>query len=118
MRKHIDNKHADALDAAKRAALEPKYAAYHAAAVQRAEIMPKRRPMPRRPAREGKGEGKGKGKGEGKGKGKGWGKGGKGYSDEALRGPPPPAPDGVQSDGRAIRSYKDLDNPDDDDLFA
>lgn len=123
---------------AKRAALEPKYLATFAAEVERAASMPPMPPPPQRFFREGderrggrrgdfeggKGFGKGGGKGYGKGKGKGgkwdgeyggspFGKGGGGGRVASLEPPPGTAPI-----DRPVVTYRDLDAPDDDDLFA
>jgi len=138
VRKHIENKHMDKVLIAKRAALEPKYLATFAAEVERAASMPPMPPPPQRFFREGderrggrrgdfeggKGFGKGGGKGYGKGKGKGgkwdgeyggspFGKGGGGGRVASLEPPPGTAPI-----DRPVVTYRDLDAPDDDDLFA
>ena len=62
----------------------------------------------------GSGDVGGRGRGEGRGKGKGKGKGGKG---KGGRGNPSPPDDKFVND-RPIRQYRDLDMPDDDDLFG
>ena len=136
VRKHIDNKWAPALREAKRAALEPKYEQYFLAGATRVSAMPRLPPRPAAnsgggrgggisPRGGGKGFGKGKGygdggKGYGKGDGKGYGKGfGGDFTPPPLReGPPPPPPEGAEQIGRSMVAYKDLDAPDDDELFS
>ena len=117
-----------AVTKARRAALEPKYQAYFVADAERAAAMPLQPPPPPRFPREderrrdrqsfdgGKGYG-GKGYG-GKGYG-GKGYGGKGYSGGRGGGGAPlaPPPDAALID-RPMVTYRDLDAPDDDDLFS
>ena len=80
------------------------------------------------PADKGKGKGGPKGKGVSwqptKG-GKGFGKGGYGKGYDSNYGPPvgrgggmPPPPEGAEVVSRSMVTYRDLDAPDDDDLFS
>ena len=131
VRKHIDNKHGHKLIEAKRAAYEAKYEEYYMASVERNASMPPVPPQPPRFPHEGKG-GRGKGKGgDGYGKGgRGGGKGdfGKGMGGGMGYGPPgmggrgggraPPPPEGAMVINRPMVTYRDLDAPDDDDLFS
>ena len=127
MRKHIDNKHADKLLAAKRAALEPKYRAYYLAQAERAAALPPNPPHPPRFSRDfeerrrdRQGSEHGKGSGKGKGGGVRGGHGGKGYGALVVprEGKPPPPPEGAELPDRPVVTYNDLANPDDDDLFS
>ena len=136
VRKHIDNKHPTKPLEAKRAALEDKYEQYYLAAAERLAAMPEPPlPPPRFPRDDGKGGGKGGRGGSGRGSGRGpWadGKGGgKGFVDGKGfgGGPPmggrggspgvrPPPPEGAQVIRRPMVQYKDLDAPDDDELFS
>ena len=136
VRKHIDNKHGAKVLEAKRAALEAKYEEYFLADAERVSAMPSPPPPPPRFERDDRrgsyGDGKGKGKGGGKGLGRGRGyDGGKGFGGDGKgygrggggppMGPPgerPPPPDGAEVIRRPMVQYKDLDAPDDDDLFS
>ena len=135
VRKHIENKHKHVIDDAKRAALEPKYEEAYLLGAEKAAAMPPVPPPPPRFPREalddfgrrprtsfgegGKGGGRGKGFG-GKGFGKGYGKGYDGMGPPMGRGggAPPPPPDGAEVIRRPVVQYRDLDAPDDDDLFS
>ena len=140
VRKHIDNKWSDSVLAAKRLALESKYWKAFAIESERAAAMPppplqplqplqpsrfSRRDDDDRSPRGGKGKGFGKGSfddemngGKGKGYGgKGFGKGkggGRGFGTGATDGR---LPEGMEIIKRPMVHYRDLDNPDDDELF-
>jgi len=134
VRKHIDNKHSDKVTEAKRAALEPKYVQYYSVEAERLAAMPPLPPPPPRFVRDmddrgrrdrysdrggdsfGKGFGKGVGKGFGKGYFAGKGLGGMPYGRGGGRAPPPP--EGATLIDRPMVTYRDLDAPDDDDLFS
>jgi len=118
---HISNKHGDKLVEGKRAALEAKFQAYYRAAAERMSAMPPAPPPPPRFPRDyGKGGGKGGGKGFG-GKG-GMMMGGKGLGGGPPigrgGGRPPPPPENAEVIKRPVVTYKDLDAPDDDELFS
>jgi len=123
VRKHIENKHPEAIAKAKTPAFEDKYRAYHSAWVRRAAAMP---PPPPRPPRDSGGRGRhddegGMGKGGGRG-GRGYGRGGGRFGGGPMLPPEggvlPPPPEGAAPEKRRLVQYRDLDAPDDDDLFS
>ena len=81
--------------------------------------MPSLPPLPRRFAREDERRGRRDSFDGGKGKGKGWGKGapGRGGGRGGGGGRLPPPPDAAVID-RPIVQYRDLDAPEEDDLFS
>mmetsp|Transcript_57141 Transcript_57141/g.127565 ORF Transcript_57141/g.127565 Transcript_57141/m.127565 type:complete len:218 (-) Transcript_57141:342-995(-) len=133
VRKHIDNKHPDALLKAKVRSLEDKYLQYFLAnRLAPAPPLPSMPPPPpyvrdslsgpyRVDSRGSPADQSPLDKFDSRmGKGRGAGRPQDGGGRYALRdfAPPPPRPTDTVYDGRAMVQYRDLDAPDEDDLFS